>query len=197
MFNETIDWRFCAYALIDQSARYHVNISREFIWSVLLVYISNNESLTDWLNDWLTDWVGYLSCTSIKKSYYNANKFYNWLILDLLSLCNAHSTSHSVIIINNNFEHIQSRIKDAIKTYDCRVKYLSFYSSNYNSIELSFKMQKKWVRHYYQKMWSRYDESFEKFLRCAIKSSQCDQFARKHFKHSADEIWDYIFERDI
>jgi hypothetical protein len=53
------------------------------------------------------------------------------------------------------------------------------------------------VRRHFHEMWPRYDESFEKFLRSVIDRSQCDQFARKHFKHSADERGDYIFEEDI
>jgi transposase len=47
MFNETIGWRLRAYAPIGQPARYHANISRGSIWSVLPAYTSNGESLTD------------------------------------------------------------------------------------------------------------------------------------------------------
>jgi hypothetical protein len=43
LFNEIIDWRFRAYALIDQSARYRVNIIRNRVWSVLSVYTSKNK----------------------------------------------------------------------------------------------------------------------------------------------------------
>jgi hypothetical protein len=45
MFNETTDWRLCAYALIDQLTRYHDNITRERTWSVLLAYTSNGASV--------------------------------------------------------------------------------------------------------------------------------------------------------
>jgi hypothetical protein len=197
MFNETIDWRLRVYALIDQSVRYQNNIIKERIWSVLSIYISNDE-LNDHSNDRLTDcFLDYLFCMNIKENYFNEDEFYNWIINDLLSLCNVYSTSQNVIIMNDNSTHVNSRIRDAIETYECRVKYLSSYSSDYNSIELSFEMLKSWVRHHFHELWSRYDESFENFLSCVINRSQCDQFAKKHFKYSADEKKKYIFENDI
>jgi hypothetical protein len=99
--------------------------------------------LTDESTDWLTDYrLDYLPCTSIKENYYNEDEFYNWIINDLLPHCNAFSARHSVIIMNNNAEHVNSRIKNAIETRDCHVKYLSLYSLDYNSIELSFEMLK-------------------------------------------------------
>jgi hypothetical protein len=57
MFNETTSWRLRVYASIDQSARYHDNITRGRTWSVLSAYISDDEIewSTDWLTDWLTD----------------------------------------------------------------------------------------------------------------------------------------------
>ncbi len=50
LFNEIIDWRLRAYALIDQSARYRANIIRGRLWSVLSAYTSNDKffvSLSD------------------------------------------------------------------------------------------------------------------------------------------------------
>jgi hypothetical protein len=50
LFNEITDWRLWAYALIDQSARYRVNIIRDRLWSVLSAYTSNDRffvSLSD------------------------------------------------------------------------------------------------------------------------------------------------------
>jgi hypothetical protein len=43
LFNEITDWRLRAYALIDQSARYRDNITRDCVWSVLSAYISNDK----------------------------------------------------------------------------------------------------------------------------------------------------------
>ncbi len=43
LFNEITDWRLRSYALIDQSARYRVNIIRDRVWSVLSAYMSNDK----------------------------------------------------------------------------------------------------------------------------------------------------------
>jgi hypothetical protein len=43
LFNEITDWRLRAYAFIDQSARYRVNIKRDRVWSVFSVYCSNDK----------------------------------------------------------------------------------------------------------------------------------------------------------
>jgi transposase len=83
-----------------------------------------------------------LPCTGIKESYYNGDDFYNWIINDLLPLCNVYPARHSVIIMDNNSEHVNSRIQDTIEARDCRLKYLSPYSPDYNSIELSFSVLK-------------------------------------------------------
>jgi transposase len=181
MFNETIGWRLRAYALIGQPARYRGDITRGRTWSVLPAYTTE----------------GYLPCTGIKEGYYNGDDFYNWIINDLLPLCNAYSARHSVIIMDNNFGHVNRRIQDAIEARGCRVKYLPLYSPDYNPIELSFSVLKAWMRRHFHEMWPRYDGSFGEFLRCALDRSQCDQFATKHFKHSAGEGGGYIFEGDI
>jgi hypothetical protein len=181
LFNETTDWRLRAYTLIDQSARYRVNIIRDRVWSFLSAYTSND----------------YLLCTDIKESYYNLDSFQQWITNKLLSHCNVYSTSRSVIIMNIVNAHCNSCIREVIETYECRVKYLSFYWSNYNFIELRFSVLKTWMRRHFHESWSHFEETFEKFLKYAMNRNRCNRFIRKHFKYSADAKSDYIFQKNI
>ena len=145
-------------------------------------------------NSWLVDFfLDYLFCIDIKEDYYNEDDFYQWICDDLLSHCNIYSTNHSVIVMNNVSIHINSRIWQTIKAHDCRIKYLSLYSFNYNPIELSFSVLKAWMRWHFHEVRSK--DTFEEFLHAVLDRSQCDQFAVQHFKHSAQK--GYIFEDDI
>jgi hypothetical protein len=203
LFNEITDWRLRAYALIDQSAWYRASIRRDRVWSVLSAYTSNDKCFFHliafkcshlWMTEiemlfvcLLTNWFAdYLLCTGIKENYYNLDSFQHWITNDLLSHCNVYSTSRSVIIMNNASAHCNLRIRDVIETYDCRVKYLPSYSSDYNLIELSFSILKAWMRRHFHESWPHFDEIFEDFLRYAVNRSQCDRFAKQHFKHSAE-----------
>ena len=63
-FNQTTGWRRRAYAPIGQAARYDADIRRGTSWSVLPALTS----------------IGYLSCTGIKKGYYNTEEFLQWIV---------------------------------------------------------------------------------------------------------------------
>jgi transposase len=142
----------------------------------------------------LSDYIDYLSCTRIKENYFNEDVFFEWIIDDLLLHCNVYSTSHSVIIMKNCSIHVNSRIRETIETHDCRVKYLFSYSSDYNSVELSFSVLKTWVRRHYHQIWSSYESTFKEFLKYAVEMSRCDQFAKTDFRCNVE---DYIFEENI
>ena len=67
------------------------------------------------------------------------------------------------------------------------------YSSNYNSIELTFSMLKIWMRRYFRKLWTLFESDFEDFIAFAIEKSECDKKTKEHFKHNIEE---YMFESD-
>ncbi len=179
LFNETTRWHHQAYASVGESARYQVSRTREHCWSILSTYMIND----------------YLFCTDIHEDWFNDKTFFRWLADELLSLCSFFSTSKSVIIMNNASIHCNRWIKELIISHECKMCYLSFYSSNFNSIELSFSVLKIWIRRHFKKIWSHFEDTFDEFLHYAVERSRCDRFSRQHFKHSVVE--DYIFEADI
>ncbi len=179
LFNETTRWHHQVYASVDESAHYQVSRTREHCWSILSTYMINN----------------YLLCTDICENWFNDKTFFQWLADELLSLCSLFSTSKSVIIMNNTSIHCNCWIEELIISHKCEMCYLSLYSSNFNSIELSFSVLKIWVRWHFKKIWSHFEDTFNEFLHYAVERSRCDRFSRQHFKHSVVE--DYIFEADI
>ena len=140
----------------------------------------------------LTD---YLFCTTIKQDWFNVEKFYDWLLHQLLFFCNFFFASRNVIIMNNVTIHTNFRIKKIIEQYDCQVRYFFSYFSDFNSIELSFSVLKVWIRQHFHEIWSDYDDDFENFLKYAVRKNQCDRFSKKHFKHTMYDR--FIFEIDM
>ncbi len=69
-----------------------------------------------------------------------------WISDELLPHCNAFPAARSVIIMNNASIHCNARIEELITSHGCEVRYLPPYSSDFNSIELSFSVLKAWVR---------------------------------------------------
>ncbi len=178
LFNETTRWCHQVYVSIGESARYQVSRKREHCWSVLS---------TCTIDD-------YLFCTDIREGWFNDETFFRWLADELLSLCSFFPAPKSVIIMNNISIHCNARIEKLIISHECEIRYLPSYSSNFNSIELSFSVLKIWVRKHFEKIWSHFEGTFDEFLHYAIARSRCDRFSKQHFKHS---VKNYIFEADI
>ena len=195
LFNEITGWRHQVYAFVDQSARYQVFRTRKHCWSVLPIYTKDE----------------YLFCTDIREGWFNDETFFRWLADELLSLCSFFSASRSVIIMNNASVHCNSRIEELIIShecqisysiclveltiyhwYECQMRYLPLYSSNYNLIELIFSVLKTWVRRHFDEIWLHFEGIFDDFLHYAVERNDCDRYSRQHFKHSG-----YIFETDI
>ncbi len=61
IFNEKTGWRYRAYTLIDDKARYKTDLEREKTWSIYIVI-----SLKSWL-----------SYIEIQKRYFNKTNFLN------------------------------------------------------------------------------------------------------------------------
>ena len=149
------------YAPIGDPTRYHDDMRRGDTYSILPAYTTAD----------------YLPCIEIKQSYYNKEDILDWLIDRLLSLCNEYLGERSIIVLNNVSVHVDSRIVEAIQIKDCLVKYLSPYSSDYNSIELLFKVLKIWMRRHFEIFRHVFQNDFKRFLRYAVENSDCDRWA--------------------
>jgi transposase len=131
----------------------------------------------------------------VREGYFNTEAFYQWLVEDLLPLCNLFPGPNSVIIFNNASSHYNPIIAEVIHARDCLVRYLFSYSPDYSPIELSFSVLKAWIRRRFQELWPPFKRSFGDFLLMCVTRSRCDRFAEAHFRHSGSER--YIFEGDI
>ena len=168
------------YKSIDDSTRWLDDIRRESIFNILSTYTIED----------------YLSCTSIKQNYYNDQDFYDWVVNELLSHCNVYSTSRNVICMNNCTTHVHDRIRQAIETKECLIRYVSLYSSNLNSIKFIFELLKIWMRRHWRRLRAQFQEDFENFLRHTLTISECDTHAIVHFKYNNKDYDDYRFESD-
>ena len=90
LFKAQTGWRCLAYAPIGQPARWEDNMRRGDTWSILPAYTTD----------------GYLLCTGIKKGYYNGESFFEWVVEELLPLCNPYPQPHSIIVLDNVNVHL-------------------------------------------------------------------------------------------
>ena len=97
-----------------------------------------------------------------------------------------------VIVLDNCSAHVDPQVEQMIETHDHLIHYLSSYSPDYNSIELTFSVLKIWIQQNYCFIWSAY-ANFDEFLSSAIELSCCDWFAREQFRHAAGGV--YIEQR--
>ena len=180
LFKTQTSWRCMTYEFIDEIIRYSEDLRRDDTLSVLSIYIIED----------------YLSCTIIRQNYFDNEVFYNWIVNDLLSHCNVYSASRNVIVLDNVNTHIKSRIREIIEIKECLIRYFSFYSSNLNSIELTFSVFKTWMRRHWRELRTQFQSDFVDFLKYAVNFNDCDIFARAHFKYSNRDYDDYRFESD-
>ena len=166
------------YNVIEHFARYNENVRKNDIFNILFVYTIDD----------------YLNCIDYKKSFFNDDQFYQWIINELLFHCNAWSSSRNVICFDNFNIHTNERMRETIETHDCLIRFLLFYSSNYNFIELTFDLLKKWMRKHWRSFKKLYRNDFIKFLRFVVEQNECDKKSYEYFKFNAN---DYIFENDM
>jgi hypothetical protein len=95
--------------------------------------------------------------------------------------------------MDNASIHCNPRIEEVIQEHGCEIHFLPPYSPDFNPIELSFSVLKAWVQKHFQDIQPGFND-FGDFLQYTIHHSQCNQFGKEHFKHSAGS---YIFEADI
>lgn len=88
------------------------------------------------------------------------------MVEDLSLCCNVYSQSKSVIIMDNCQTDTKARMEEAVLAADCEINSMPPYSPDFNPIELTFNVLKDWIRRYYGRASSRFDD-FEAFLRYA------------------------------
>jgi transposase len=108
---------------------------------------------------------------------------------------NKYPTFNSVIIMDNASIYCDSSIADAIRIQGYFIRYFPSYSSNYNSIKLSFSILKLWIRRYFYKIWLSFESSFGDFLIKYVINSRYNRFRKAHFRHSDNR--NYIFNGDF
>ena len=179
LFKEQTGWRCLAYAPIGDPARWRANQRRGATHSIL-------PALT-------TD--GYLPCTGIKRGFFNADQFIEWLTNSLLPFCNPFPGPRSVLCLDNLSTHHDPRVEQLINEKGMLIRYLPPYSPEYSPIELSFNVLKSWMRKHLVYLRDAYKGNFEAFLRYAVDQSGCDRNAVGFFKHSCEG--GYKFEGDL
>jgi len=164
-----------AYSPIGQRARWSDNMRRGRTWSILPTYTVD----------------GYLPCTSIREGFLNQDAFLDWVVNNLLPHYNPFPSPRSVVYLDNLSIHLDPRVAEAIEGAGCLIKFLPPYSPDYSPIELTFSILKAWMRRYFRRVWPRFNNDFGAFLAFAIDQSQCDQYAKNHFRYAGGG---YIFK---
>jgi transposase len=108
-----------------------------------------------------------------------------------IGIAKKYSVRPMVIVLDNISIHIGTEIIDLIERADHVVKFLRPYSPDYNPIELSFAVSKRWMRRHYFSVRKEFS-NFEDFLRMAVQDSHCDRFALKQFRHAAHSSYLFV-----
>lgn len=178
-FREQTGWRQFAYAPIGEDGRYSGDVTRGDTWSLLPAYTTE----------------GYLPCTAIKEGFFNSQSLLQWVVDSLLPCCNPFPGTRSIIVMDNVAIHCRPEIQQAIEAAGCQYRYLPPYSPDFNPIELTFSLLKRWIRKHFHRTWKNgFEGNFGDFIRFAVRESRCDSFPRAHFKHCAGG---YVYEIDV
>ncbi len=121
-------------------------------------------------------------------------RFLEWIVEELLPLCNPFPDHRSVICLDNVNVHLNRQVKQVVEEKGVLLKSLPPYSPDYNPIELTFSRLKAWMRRYFRRLRPQFEGDFGGFLWYAIEYSGCDRAATQHFRHCAGG---YQFEGDV
>jgi transposase len=91
--------------------------------------------------------------------------------------------------LDNVSIHTNDEVTQTIRAAGYSVRYLPPYSPDYNPIELTFGVLKAWIRRNYIYKRAQFGGDFGGFLETAIRESNCDGVARKHFKYAAGGLY--------
>ena len=139
---------------------------------------------------------GWLPCTGLKEGYFSRDEFIQRLREQLFPALRAkYGPATKVIVLDNLSVHVDNSITNVIEQEGGHlVRYLPPYSPDFNPIELSFGIIKAWIKRNFH--WLRPGcANFGAFMRLAIEASNCDQYARRQFKHAANGL--YIEQEEL
>ena len=169
LFKAQTGWRCLAYGPIGQAARWEDDMRRGDTWSILPAYTVD----------------GYLLCTGTKQGYYNWEAFLEWIVEELLPLCNPFPNYRSVICLDNVNVYLNRQVKQVVEEKGVLLKFLPPCSPDYNPIELTFSMLKAWIGRHFRRLCPQFEGDFGGFLWYAIEYSGCDRAAKQYFRYCA------------
>jgi transposase len=89
---------------------------------------------------------GYLPCTGIKKGYFDASEFTEWLQTNFIPAINATERFPMIVILYNVGIHTGPEVREIIENAGHLIRYLPLYSPDFNPIELTFAVLKSWMK---------------------------------------------------
>ena len=121
--------------------------------------------------------------------------FEDFLIDDVLPLCNAYPAPQSIVILDNASIHHSNidRIQEQFNRRGVLLRFLPPYSPDFNPIEESFEDLKAYIRRYYRREKQKH-ATYQDFLKwacikCGIGPDAARQ-AKAHFKNAGiREAW--------
>ena len=119
--------------------------------------------------------------------------FYHAFIRDqVLPLCDREGGDRSILIMDNARIHHSQALKELCKEANVQLEFLPPYSPDYNPIEASFAILKRWIKRHFKRA-ERYEEAeggYGAFLEDAVRSIQ-QEYSGKKNGEEAD--WSNLF----
>ena len=123
----------------------------------------------------------YIAVDVYQKSY-NSSRFRKFVHFHVLSKC---ILKYNVLVMNNFNTHQSSKLVKLCRKVSVELVFLPSYLLNYNLIEQSFHVLKKWMwRHQDIAKSSQYKNDYEEFIWLAIRFFMKEKNASEYFKSS-------------
>jgi transposase len=119
--------------------------------------------------------------------------FYDWLTLSLLPALHIRPRYHDIIIMDNCAIHKNPAVIEAIEAAGAECHFLPPYCPEFNPIEQTFNVLKRWIRREYKNQREAF-ESYEEFLKYAViacgQGEHAIQNVKGHFEESGYRNFD-------
>ena len=118
------------------------------------------------------------------------NDFVRYYVLPLTT-STIYEGKNSVLILNNVSTHKSVELQEMCTEVGVELIFLSSYSSDYNSIEISFAILKKWVKRHGDLIeeYGSESENFERFLHEAVHAQAQRGNSDNLFRASGISLW--------
>lgn len=130
---------------------------------------------------------GYIASTTFEGTC-TGDIFADFMLDQLLPICNPYPLSRSVVILDNaSVHHASKAVKRAFRRKGVLLRFLPPYSPDFNPIEESFGDLKAYIRRTYRQERDRFD-TYQDYLEWAVRKSGTGhlamQRARGHFRNA-------------